>query len=104
MNTRNTKTVKEPKNKLQRSLRILDSLSQERLLPLLNYLLDYQSATFADLLIHTKLDPEALEAKLDLLCGMSILRRGSNGYGDVYELDRRRLETIAALVRLLGRE
>lgn len=88
---------------MQRSLAILDSLTQESSVPILNYLLHHQHATFPDLLIHSRLDAPVLEEQLEVLCGMKILVQREYLYQTVYELNRQRLRKITSLASVLGR-
>ena len=101
MNTWNTIT-RTSLNKLDEALLVLETLSDELCLKIMDYLKSNHSASFLDLTIHTRLDSSSLEECLEALCATKIITQKSSIYQTKYFFDVKRYQKIARLVKLLN--
>lgn len=102
MNTRNT-TKTHIHNRAERALHLLETLHQPDTTGILRYLLDHGQASFLELTIHTGMDSESLEFRLERLCTSSLVRqRSSLLETDWFEPNLPKLKRVMAVVKQLA--
>lgn len=102
MNTRNT-TKTHIHNRAERALHLLETLHQPDTSGILRYLLDHGQASFLELTIHTGMDSESLEFRLERLCTSSLVRqRSSLLETDWFEPNLPKLKRVMAVVKQLA--
>lgn len=99
MNTWNTIKPSSAKP-LEKAISILEILSHDLSISLLNYLLKSGKATVLDLTIHTGIDSSTIESQLDLLRSTGVVSQRSSLYNCIYTLDYQRLKQI----KLIGKQ
>ncbi|MCI5080427.1 MAG: hypothetical protein MRY78_01975 [Saprospiraceae bacterium] len=98
MNAWNTIT-RTSLTKLDRALGVLETLSDELTIPILTYLKLNRSASLLDLTVHTRLDSDLLDERLELLCSTKVIRQVTTVYETKYYFNTERYNRIAALVQ-----
>ncbi|MCH2085019.1 MAG: hypothetical protein MK226_21720 [Saprospiraceae bacterium] len=85
--------------KLGRALVVLDALSDELSIPILEYLKQNRSASFLDLTVHTGLESSTLDEQLESLCATKVIRSVTTVYETRYYFNTRRYLRIAMLIK-----
>ncbi len=100
MNTRNTIQTKCG-DALTEAVFTLETLSHPDCILIVKHLTIENGASLLDLSVHTGLDANLLEEKLEKLERMRIVHAQGNLYGNRYRLNRERLARISAIVQKL---
>lgn len=85
--------------KLDGALFVLEALSDELSIPILEYLKQNRSASFLDLTVHTGLESSALDEQLELLCTTEVIRSVTNVYETRFYFNARRYFRIVILIK-----
>lgn len=101
MNTWNTIKPSSAKP-LEKAISILETLSHDLSISILNYLTKHGNATILDLTIHTGIDSSTIESQMDLLGNTGVIRPQSNLYNCTYALNFQRLKQIKAIGKQLN--
>ena len=101
MNTWNTIKPSSAKP-LDKAISILEILSNDLSISLLNYILRSGKATVLDLTIHTGIDSAAIENQLDLLGSTGVVCQKTNLYNCTYSINTKRLQQIKAIGKALS--
>ena len=101
MNTWNTIKPSSAKP-LEKAISILETLSHDLSISILNYLTKHGNATVLDLTIHTGIDSSTIESQLDLLGTTGVVFPKTNLYNCSYALNCQRLKQIKAIGKQLN--
>lgn len=101
MDTWNTVTV-VGSQKLSKALFLLETLSQDLSIAILDYLKQCEGASLLDLSIHTGFATSDLESHLEIMALSEVLCHECSDYGDFYYLNQDRINRLSTLVGQLS--
>lgn len=97
-NTINTLSAKP----LEKAIFILDTMSTDLSISILEYLKKYQNANILDLTVHLGIDSSTIEAQMDLLGIAGIVQQQNNFYTATYSLNVNRIKEVNSIAKELS--
>ena len=85
--------------KVSKAIGILELLCHPETSAVLHCLREWPEAAWVDLLIHTKLDAELLQHRLDMMEQAGLINKDADDYSPTFSVSRSKLRKVSALVR-----
>lgn len=89
-------------NKVSQAIATLELLSSDATARIVDYLQAYQPSTALDILVHTALDNDTLDAHLEQLQQVHLLHREENLFGCHFTLNKHKWLSIRHYIQVLG--
>ena len=86
---------------LNKALFVLETMSADLSISILEYLKKNQTANLLDLTIHLGIDSTSIEAQLDLLGSAGIVQQRSNLYTTSYCLNQKKMKQVQSIAKQL---
>jgi predicted transcriptional regulator len=86
---------------LSKALFVLETMSTDLSISILEYLKKNHTANLLDLTIHLGIDSSSIESQLDLLSTAGIVQQRSNLYATSYCLNKKKIKQVRSIAKQL---